>query len=93
MNVRYRVTLSTSERVQLVTMVLGGKAAVRKLKRSPDPDKPTLIAEVAQWEQRRNRERARIEWLFTIERAREKLGRVYPKPSAGITRRRQRTAA
>ncbi|MBA3458601.1 MAG: helix-turn-helix domain-containing protein [Deltaproteobacteria bacterium] len=33
MNVRYRVTLSTPERVQLVRMVLGGKLAVRKLKR------------------------------------------------------------
>jgi hypothetical protein len=32
MNVRYRVTLDMSERVQLVSMVLGGKAAVRKLK-------------------------------------------------------------
>src|ERR1043165_9749878 len=34
MNVRYRVTLDTSERVQLVSTVLGGKAAVRKLKRA-----------------------------------------------------------
>ena len=34
MNVRYRVTLDTSDRVQLVSMVLGGKAAVRKLKRA-----------------------------------------------------------
>lgn len=34
MNVRYRVTLDTSERVQLVSMVLEGKAAVRKLKRA-----------------------------------------------------------
>jgi hypothetical protein len=31
MNVRYRVTLATAERVQLVTMVLGGKESVRKL--------------------------------------------------------------
>ena len=34
MNVRYRVTLTASERVQLSCMVLGGKAAVRKLKRA-----------------------------------------------------------
>jgi transposase len=34
MNVRYRVTLETSERVQLVSMVLGGKVAVRKIKRA-----------------------------------------------------------
>lgn len=31
MNVRYRGTLDTSERVQLVAMVLCGRAAVRKL--------------------------------------------------------------
>ena len=45
-------------------------------------DKSTLVAEVAAWERRRNREGARIEWLFTIERAREKLGRAYPTPTS-----------
>lgn len=45
-------------------------------------DKSTLIAEVARWAQRRNRERARIDCLFTVERAREKLGRAYPTPTA-----------
>jgi transposase len=44
------------------------------------PDKATLIKEVAAWERRRNAEQARIEWLFTVDRARAKLGRVYPKP-------------
>jgi transposase len=34
MNIRYRVTLETSERDQLVSMVLDGKAAERKLKRA-----------------------------------------------------------
>ena len=34
MNVKYRVTLDTSERVQLVGMVLGGKGAFRRLKRA-----------------------------------------------------------
>jgi hypothetical protein len=42
------------------------------------PDKATLISEVGAWRRRRNRERARITWLFTVKRAREKLGRVYP---------------
>lgn len=55
-------------------------------------EKSTLIAEVAKWEQRRNRERARIEWLFTVERAREKLGRAYPTPTTA-TRRRVKSAA
>jgi hypothetical protein len=34
MNVKHRVTLDTSERVQLVAMVLGGKGAFRRLKRA-----------------------------------------------------------
>jgi transposase len=46
------------------------------------PDKATLVSEVAAWNRRRNRERARINWLFTVQRAREKLGRAYPTPPA-----------
>jgi transposase len=42
------------------------------------PDKATLISEVVQWERRRNAERARINWLFTVDTARVKLGRSYP---------------
>ena len=55
-------------------------------------DMSTLIAEVAKWEQRRNREQAGIKWLFTIDRAREKLGRAYPPPTTKV-RRRVRAAA
>lgn len=49
-------------------------------------DKATLIHEVAKWEQRRNRERAQIEWLFTVARARDKLGRAYPRPTSSARR-------
>jgi transposase len=42
------------------------------------PSMEILVKEVKAWERRRNRERARIKWLFTLERAREKLGRAYP---------------
>jgi hypothetical protein len=45
------------------------------------PDKKTLVTEVANWERRRNREGAAIKWMFTIERARQKLGRSYPVPA------------
>lgn len=45
------------------------------------PDKATLVAEVAAWERRRNAERARINWMFTIDRARTKLRRAYPVPA------------
>jgi transposase len=43
------------------------------------PDKATLVSEVGAWRRRRNKEGARINWLFTVHRAREKLGRVYPR--------------
>ena len=33
------------------------------------------------WERRRNAEAAKINWMFTIERARAKLGRAYPAPA------------
>src|SRR5258708_2721745 len=45
-------------------------------------DKRTLVSEVAAWERRRNKEKARINWLFTVQRTREKLGRAYPTPAA-----------
>lgn len=42
------------------------------------PNKAVLVKEVKAWERRRNRNKSRIKWLFTLERAREKLGRAYP---------------
>jgi transposase len=41
------------------------------------PTKAMLIREVKAWERARNRDKARIRWLFTLDRAREKLGRAY----------------
>jgi transposase len=46
------------------------------------PDKATLSSEIAAWERRRNAAGARIKWLFTAERARQKLGRSYPSLTA-----------
>ena len=44
------------------------------------PSKEMLMKEVKAWERRRNRDKSRINWLFTVDRARKKLGRAYPKP-------------
>lgn len=42
-----------------------------------------LAAEVAAWEKQRNAARARINWMFDVERARAKLGNAYPaQPSS-----------
>jgi len=46
------------------------------------PDKALLVAEIAAWEHRRNSEHAGITWLFTVDRAREKLARLYPRPAS-----------
>ena len=46
-----------------------------------------LVAEVQAWERARNRDRARIRWMFTIDRAREKLGRAYPTVPSGRIRK------
>jgi hypothetical protein len=45
-------------------------------------ERATLVSEIKQWERRRNAERARVKWLFTIDRARQKLKRSYPAPTS-----------
>jgi transposase len=52
------------------------------------PDKATLIKQIAAWERRRNAEKASIDWVFTVDRARQKLGRAYPQPATQSTSRR-----
>ena len=44
------------------------------------PDKETLAAEVAAWEHDRNEAGATIDWMFSLDDARRKLGRAYPEP-------------
>jgi hypothetical protein len=40
-----------------------------------------LEGEIAAWERARNAAGARIEWMFTTEKARAKMGRLYPTPA------------
>jgi hypothetical protein len=47
------------------------------------PDQPTLIAEVAAWENARNTARCRVDWQFTTDNARIKLKRLYPSIQPG----------
>jgi transposase len=46
------------------------------------PTKALLVKEVKAWQQRRNRDKARIRWQFTVDKARAKLGRAYPARTA-----------
>jgi transposase len=41
----------------------------------------TLVAEVDAWLQRRNASGARIKWMFSTDKAREKMARAYPTPT------------
>jgi transposase len=41
-------------------------------------ERERLEAEIAAWQNQRNAARARIQWMFTTERAREKMGHAYP---------------
>ena len=45
-------------------------------RRIDDPKR--LRNEIAAWQRRRNKARARIKWMFTTDKARAKLGRAYP---------------
>jgi hypothetical protein len=40
--------------------------------------------EIAAWQRRRNTEGARINWMFTTDQAREKMGRAYPDPNQAL---------
>jgi transposase len=64
--------------VEIEIGVMVGQCLDRRI-----PDKATLISEVSAWESRRNAEGATIKWLFTVEKARKKLGRSYPQAAAG----------
>jgi len=37
------------------------------------------VTEIDAWKRQRNATAARIKWMFTTDRARDKLARVYPK--------------
>ncbi len=43
-------------------------------------DRTTLEREISAWERQRNASRAKIRWMFTVTRAREKMGHAYPAP-------------
>jgi transposase len=59
--------------VEIEIGVLRGQCLDRRIDK-----KDRLIAEIAAWEEQRNEACARINWMFTTERARIKLARAYP---------------
>ena len=41
-----------------------------------------LVSEIAAWERQRNASGARVKWMFTTEKARNKMGCAYPHPAS-----------
>ena len=64
--------------VEIEIGVLGKQCLDRRI-----PERETLQREIAHWQRQRNAAGARVEWMFDVRRARQKLGRVYPSPSLG----------
>jgi hypothetical protein len=60
--------------VEIEIGVLRGQCLDRRI-----DSKERLVSEVAAWERQRNTSRVRIKWMFTTEKARDKMGRAYPK--------------
>lgn len=61
--------------VEIEIGVLKGQCLSRRI-----GDRETLEREIAAWETQRNDSGARVKWLFTVEKARRKMGRSYPDP-------------
>jgi len=59
--------------VEIEIGVLRGQCLDRRI---DNPD--WLRREIDAWERQRNAARARINWMFTTEKARAKMGRAYP---------------
>jgi hypothetical protein len=59
--------------VEIEIGVLRGQCLDRRI---ATPQK--LVSEIAAWERQRNTTGARINWMFTTENARYKMGRAYP---------------
>jgi transposase len=59
--------------VEIEIGVLNGQCLDRRI-----DDAKRLISEIAAWELRRNAAGAQINWMFTTDKARAKMGRAYP---------------
>src|SRR5215212_2484958 len=65
--------------VEIEIGVLKGQCLDRRI-----DTRDLLEREIAAWERDRNAAGARISWMFTTEKARAKMGRAYPKPTATL---------
>jgi hypothetical protein len=73
---KYALDVSWLNMVEIEIGVLRGQCLDRRI---DDPD--WLRREIDAWERQRNAAGARINWMFTTEKARTKMGRAYPVTS------------
>ena len=62
--------------VEIEIGVLRGQCLDRRI-----GERDKLVSEIAAWERQRNNAGARINWMFSTEKARQKLARAYPDPA------------
>ena len=62
--------------VEIEIGVLRGQCLDRRI-----DDPAWLRREIDAWERQRNAAGARINWMFTTDKARAKMGRAYPRPT------------
>jgi hypothetical protein len=62
--------------VEIEIGVLRGQCLDRRI-----GERKQLASQITAWENQRNAAKARIKWMFTVERARTKLARAYPDPT------------
>jgi hypothetical protein len=62
--------------VEIEIGVLRGQCLDRRI-----GDWKRLVSEIKAWQNQRNAARARINWKFTTQKARDKLARAYPHTS------------
>jgi hypothetical protein len=62
--------------VEIEIGVLKGQCLDRRIESSD-----RLIPEIDVWQSQRNQSGARINWMFSADKARTKMARAYPDPS------------
>src|SRR3954454_2525375 len=62
--------------VEIEIGVLKGQCLDRRI-----DNRAELEREIGAWERERNAAGARVNWMFTTEKARAKMARAYPKPT------------
>jgi hypothetical protein len=67
--------------VEIEIGVLRGQCLDRRI-----GERERLESEVAAWQRQRNAAGARITWMFTTDRAREKMGHAYPNLNQALAR-------